>query len=185
MSERQPHYEAGKSPELDPKSFEKLNEAAAEKRREAAEKAPDNKESLEEIRKNIEKAAATKQELEVSRNEKLDNNATFRASTLAKGRLFQQTMKNVQRQETPVQRRFSKVIHQPVVEEVSNLAGGTVARPSGLLIGGIFSVISSLLILYICRHYGYEYNFLVGLGSFVVGFAIGLLLEGLWKLFKR
>lgn len=176
-------HEAGKSVELDAKQYEKLNEQAAERRREAAEKASNNQESLEKIRENIEKVAAPKEKLqaETSRAETAGSDKPFHASTLAKGRFFQQTMKSVQRHETKSERRFSKIIHQPVVEEVSNIAGATIARPSGLLIGGLFSVISSGVILYVCRHYGYEYNFLVGIAALAGGFAVGLLLEGFWK----
>lgn len=184
MSERQPHYEVGRGNEIDPQEFEKLNEAAAEQRREAAEKAEANKESLEQIRKNIEKAAATKEQIEAVRLEKGAGESVLRASGQLKGIAFKQRMREVQRKEAPATRTFSKVVHQPVVEELSNLAEGTVARPSGLLFGGIVSVISSLVILYISRHYGYEYNFLVGLVGFAGGFVLGLLIEGVWRLFK-
>lgn len=186
MSERQPHYEAGRNIELDSKELEKQHKNAAEHYREAAENAPDKKESLETIRKNIERAAASKKEIEeASRKEAAASESVANSRLQFKGSAFKQLLREVQRQETPAQRRFSKVIHQPAVEEISNLAEGTVARPSGLLFGGLFSALSSIVVLYICRHYGYEYNFLIGLASFAGGFCVGLLLEGLSKLFSR
>ncbi len=184
MSERQPHYEAGKSEEYDPTAFEKINDTAAERRREAAEKAEANKESLEQIRKNIEKAAATKEQIEADRLENGAGESVLRATAHLKGLAYKKRLQEVQRKESPATRTFSKVIHQPVVEELSNLAEGTVARPSGLLFGGICSVISSLVILYISRHYGYEYNFMVGLVGFAGGFVLGILIEGIYRLFK-
>lgn len=184
MSERQPHYEAGSSSEFDPREFEKLNDEAAEKRREAAEKAEAKKASLEQIRRNIEEAASSKEQLEVNQLEKKVEQSVLKAGGQLKDIAFKQRMREVQRKESPATRTFSKVIHQPVVEEVSNIAESTIARPSGLLVGGIVSVISSLVILYISRHYGYEYNFMVSLVGFAGGFVLGLILEAVWRLLK-
>lgn len=185
MSEREPKYESGSTPEFDPKESEKLKDALAEKLGEEAEKAEAKQESLEKIRENIEKTAASKKEIEHSRSETVASESVLKAGGQLKNIAFKQKMRDVQRKEKPAERRFSRIIHQPVVEEISNLAEGTVARPSGLLFGGIFSVLSSLLVLYIARHYGYEYNFLVGIVSFAGGFALGLLLEGLWRVFHK
>lgn len=184
MSEREPNYNAGPSTEFDSQEFEKLNEAAAEKRREAAEKAEAKKKSLELIRKNIEEAAASKEQMEVNQLEKEVEHSVLKASGQLKNIAVKQRIREVQRKETPAVRTFSKVVHQPVVEEISNIAESTVARPSGLLVGGIVSVISSLVVLYISRHYGYEYNFMIGLLGFAGGFVLGLILEGIWRLFK-
>lgn len=96
-----------------------------------------------------------------------------------------QTLRAIRRSLPAYSRPFSKVIHQPVVEAISEVSGKTVARPSALFSGALFSVISSLAILFISRYYGYEYNFLVGIVSFAGGFAAGLLIEMLARLFHK
>lgn len=185
MSEREPQYEAPKSSELDKKNLEKLSEDNYERMREAAEKAEAKTDSIEAIQERIEKAAKSKEDIKVNAAETAANDSTLRAGAQLKGAAFRQRMKEIQRKETPAQRTFSKFIHQPAVESVSNAAEGTIARPSGLLFGGLFSVVSSIVILYICKHYGYEYNFLIGIVFFVGGFFLGLIIEGIWRIFRR
>ena len=72
---------------------------------------------------------------------------------------------------------LSKVIHQPVIERVSEVAGATVARPSGILGGGLFAVLGSAILLYVTKHYGYHYNYLIFGMLFVGGFAAGMIVE--------
>lgn len=68
---------------------------------------------------------------------------------------------------------FSKVIHIPVIETSSDVLGNTVARPSSLVLGGLIGLISSVVLLIVCNYYGYEYNYLLSLGGFVVGYLLG------------
>lgn len=185
MSERQPNFEVGKNSEIDSKDIEKLSEKNYERLKDDAEKAKSSQESIKEIQEKIERAALSKDEIKAETEEIKASESNLRASTQLKGLAFKQRMREVQRKETPSQRTFSKFIHNPAVESVSNAAEGTVARPSGLLFGGLFSAIAGLGVLYICNHYGYEYNFTFGLASFVGGFFLGLLIEGLWRLFRK
>ena len=55
----------------------------------------------------------------------------------------------------------------------------------GLLWGGSFSLIASLAVLWVARFYGYEYNFLIGAGAFIIGFFLGLLIESLVYILRR
>lgn len=90
---------------------------------------------------------------------------------------FRRTMNNTRRQLKAPERVASKLIHQPVVEKVSEVAGKTVARPSGILGGGIFALVGSFLLLWITKKYGYEYNYLVFFMLFVCGFVLGMIAE--------
>ncbi len=96
-----------------------------------------------------------------------------------------QTLNRVRKHLKPAERNFSKVLHNQTVDTVSNVAGATVARPSGLMWGGVFSLLSSLILYIMARHYGFEYSFFVGIIFFVGGFALGLLLEVLSKIFRK
>lgn len=189
MSERQPNYETGKNSELDSRQLEKHSQRNAEKINENAEKAAENdlRNSLEAIQERVEKAASESAEVaaESARSETVASQSPLSLGTQFKGQAYKQEMRRVQRREKPAERAFSKIIHQPVVEEISNIAESTIARPSGLLFAGIFSVITSLAVLWISRHYGYEYNFMIGLLSLAGGFGVGLVVEGVGRALKR
>lgn len=80
---------------------------------------------------------------------------------------------------------FSRVIHQPLIDSASETAGKTIARPSGILSGGICALLGSSILLYISKHYGYRYNYLVFLAFFVGGFVIGLIVELLVAILRK
>ncbi|MDQ3123731.1 MAG: hypothetical protein M3Q14_03565 [bacterium] len=102
-----------------------------------------------------------------------------------KSMAYQRTMKRVRRHLPLPARAFSKVIHQPAVEATSEAIGKTVARPSGVLAGGISAFIGSSIFLWISRHYGYEYNFLLFALLFAGGFFVGLLIEAVIRTLRR
>ena len=185
MSEFQPKFEDSKEKHIDSREFAAINKEAAERRERAAEAVEARQDSIEVIKERLEKAVDGKEKQAHAHKEKPAAESVSHVGKSTKDHYYKQTLKRTQKKLPATQRTFSKVIHQPVVEALSDVGGATVARPSGLLVGGLFSVISSLTILYICRHYGYEYNFLVGLASFAGGFAVGLLFEGTAKLVRR
>jgi hypothetical protein len=90
---------------------------------------------------------------------------------------YKRELRHIQRRESAPDRALSKVIHQPVVRAVSEAAGRTVSRPSGLLGGGIVAFIGTTGYLYVAKHYGFEYNYLIFIGLFIGGFALGLAFE--------
>ncbi len=90
-------------------------------------------------------------------------------------------LKQIQRKLKTTDRSLSKVIHQPVVRAISETSGKTVARPSGLLGGGLVAFLGTSVYLFMARHIGLDYNYSVFLVLFFGGFAIGLGLElGVW-----
>ena len=96
-----------------------------------------------------------------------------------KSTTLQRTLRNVQKELNPYERLFSKFLHNTVVEQLSEASAKTLARPLGLLFGGTASFVISLAVLLLCRYFGYEYNYLIGLLSFPVGFAIGIAIEAI------
>jgi len=99
--------------------------------------------------------------------------------------VYQRTLLKIRRHLSPPARATSKFIHQPVVEAVSEVAGKTVARPSGLLGGGFIAFIGTSAYYYMTRHYGYDYHSSVFLALLVGGFVVGWILEGFWRGFRR
>ncbi len=98
---------------------------------------------------------------------------------------YARTLKSVQKELPAAERAFSKLIHNNVVDVVSTGAEKTVARPSGLLAGSIFAFLGSSGFLWISKHYGYEYNFLLFALFFLGGFFLGLFLELCLRLVKK
>ena len=143
--------------------------------------------SVESRAKKVEKHSTSSDELERSfhetRGEKTKEPQYVTPSL--KGQAKKQALKNIRRELSPAGRIFSKAIHQPIVDAVSETAGKTIARPTGLLSGGMFSLISSIAVFGAAKYYGYEYNFFIGIISFIGGFITGLLIEGLVRLASR
>jgi hypothetical protein len=86
-------------------------------------------------------------------------------------------LQQIQRKLPLPQRALSKVIHQPVVRAASAVAGQTISRPSGLLGGGLVAFLGTSGYLYLARHIGFTYNYLVFLLLLAGGFLLGLVLE--------
>jgi hypothetical protein len=187
VSERAPSFEHH---EHDPHPYGERIKNAHEKNGEKSKEAPkQTPESIDRLLKKIEREANSSETLlrkngEVDRNQDHTKQMSGQPMYGSKGHA-KLTMNKVWKQEKPLERTFSKVVHNNTVDTISNVTGATAARPSGLLFGGIFSVVGSLGVLIISRYYGYEYNFLLSILFFIGGFFFGLLVELLLRLFKR
>lgn len=72
---------------------------------------------------------------------------------------------------------LSRVIHQPAISTISEASSKSLARPSGLLGGGILAFAGSLGYLYFTRYVGVTYNYLIFIMLFILGFVVGLVIE--------
>jgi hypothetical protein len=86
-------------------------------------------------------------------------------------------LQDIRRQLPGPQRLLSRVIHQPAIRAISEISAKSVSRPSGLLGGGLVAFLGTSGYLYLTRHLGFTYNYLIFLLLFVGGFGIGLALE--------
>ena len=77
----------------------------------------------------------------------------------------------------PAERTFSKVIHNPVVEKTSEVAGATVARPAALLMGSLSALVLTAIVYIISKTYGYTLSGSEWIFTFIVGWAIGLIID--------
>lgn len=142
--------------------------------------------NLEYIRSRVESEAEhepVKKHKELQ-NDSIENQPTFINKEL-KAAAYQRTLKKAQTRLSTPYRVFSKFIHQPVVETASEVAGKTVARPSGILTGGIMAFLGSSFFLWMAKYYGFEYNFLLFAVFFAGGFFLGLLIELVLRMVKR
>lgn len=95
----------------------------------------------------------------------------------ARKKAYKDIIRHAQSEMGPAQRAFSKVIHQPVVEKVSGVAGRTVARPNAILFGALFALILSGAVYAVAKYYGYTLSGFEAIGSFVVGWAVGMAVD--------
>jgi hypothetical protein len=184
MSEHAPHKPehvgSHETAEHAPKHREHKHEY--EKAAEQAEKR--SHEQLEAIRKSIQHEATSKDEVMPHEAHEPSQSPLGIGSDLKKQNLYR-TLKNLRNHLSAPERTLSKIVHQPVVEAVSELGGKTIGRPSGLLSGGVCAFAGSLTFLYIARHSGFRYNYLMFIVFFAGGFAIGLALELVVGLARR
>lgn len=90
---------------------------------------------------------------------------------------FNTTMNEVQQQMSAPSRAFSKVIHNKVVEKVSDVAGETVARPNAMLSGAVFAFILTLGVYLLAKNLGYTLSGFETIGAFIVGWVIGIIYD--------
>lgn len=98
---------------------------------------------------------------------------------------FDRTIQHVRKHLSPQEKRFSKVMHQPMVDKVSDVAAKTVARPIGITTGAICMLLGSVLLLWASKRYGFSYNYLIGLLLLVFGYVVGCILELGYLLIRR
>lgn len=190
MSEREPqihspenHAERG---EDRAERNEKLKETI-EKGAEAKERSPHEIEHLSHAAK--EKAVSGKEKSIGDIGKESGRHSSLVIDKTVKKQAYKKTLNHVQRQLPRSQRTFSKVIHQDVIERVSEVSAKTVARPSGLLGAGLCGLVGSSIVVWMSHHYGFRYNFFVFIALVGLGFALGLVVEAILrsgkKLFKR
>lgn len=177
MSEKLPKIENGEKLLSQHETLTLPTPEKAEKLR-PGEKDPE--EMLEKARKEIDKnaeEAAKPLEKMADEAESTQPEPSLNVNQELKAITLRRELNHIRRKLPATQRTLSKVIHQPTVRVVSEAAGKTVSRPSGLLGGGIVALIGTSLYLYIASQSGFAYNYTVFLLMFAGGFAIGLLIE--------
>lgn len=98
---------------------------------------------------------------------------------------YNKTLNETRKSLSKPQQILSKIIHQPVVESVSEIGAKTVARPSGILSGGIVGFFGSTLLIFFAKDIGFELPSSAFIILFVFGFIIGISLELLWSIIMK
>jgi len=148
-----------------------------------AEKAKNSYQNTKELSRAVEQHAISGKEMSYG-----DRADTKRHPVLVNKQLkdmaYLRAMTRVRKHLSLPSKAFSKVVHSKAVERPSEIIGNTVARPSGMLGGALVATIGSSALLWITKHYGYEYNYLAVILLFVIGLTLGLAMELLWKTFR-
>ena len=166
-----------KSPEQSAE-LAKLAQEQLQELEKQGEKGQENKaERLEQARDQIEHQAEAEPEPDTSEQSK----DTRPASRLDKEVSYRHTMQTLQRHMSPATRRFSKVIHNPTVDKVSEVAGKTILRPS-ITVGATGAALLFGGTLYIAaRFYGFTLSGSEFVLALLLGGLVGLLFEGAYK----
>lgn len=155
-----------------------------ERIRERLEQGVENAPSKEEAQNTLEAARSKAEQSATSKDEvlkSLKSEGTSQQNEFVpfdRKLTFKKTMDSVQNQLSKPQRTFSKIIHQPAVEKLSDGASKTIGRPSLLLGGFGFTFIGSLVIYIVMQRNGYgldSLSFILML--FALGALTGLLVE--------
>lgn len=90
---------------------------------------------------------------------------------------YQETLEGMRsRLPSKASQAFSKVIHNPIVDKTSEVIGDTVARPN-LVVAGAIGAITSVVVYFIARRYGYPLSGSETIGLFIAGWMIGAIIE--------
>jgi len=90
---------------------------------------------------------------------------------------FKRQMKEIQAQETPASRTFSKVIHNKAIEKTSDVVGSTVARPNAILAGAVTAFVLTLVVYVTAKIFGYPLSGFETIAAFIIGWVIGLIYD--------
>lgn len=178
-------HEVGKSHELGGEHNKQLQEIHRQKAEQArkAHEHDTTHQRLETAREAAEKHAESAKT--VSDEATTSELSTAWTHQLLKKDAYKQVLRQAQSKLSKPKKAFSKVIHNKQVESISNVGAQTVARPSGILGGGIGAFSGSLLLFFLSRHYGFTYNYGVVLSLFVGGFFAGLIIEMIVRAIRK
>lgn len=79
----------------------------------------------------------------------------------------------------------SKVIHNKAVSVISSGLSKTIVRPSGMLSGAVIALVGTSLYYFFTKSVGVKYNYFIYIILFVGGFVVGLLIELIFRIFKK
>ncbi len=180
MSEKNPFHghEQHKNVEHDPNAIREHQERIRQQVEKAAESSkPLNEVDISRLERESDENAYSTEQIKERLNQSVDNPRQNTDYTYSSTQTLNAAYARARKQLKPVDRAMSKVVHNPTVETVSAVGGATVARPSGLLYGALFSFIASVGFFYVSKKYGYEYNAFIGIAAFIGGFFFGLVVE--------
>jgi preprotein translocase subunit SecF len=171
--------------QVDSRGLEDAGDAQREAIREDLERHQEREQdSLESARHDaLEQAARPEHE---RRQETKKNDTPERERSITKKdkeQSFTTTMREVRSQMSPANRTFSKIIHQPAVEKVSDTIGSTIARPNAILSGSLCAFILTAAFYLIARFNGYPLSGSEAIASFALGWLIGLIIDYIRLLF--
>lgn len=76
-----------------------------------------------------------------------------------------------------VMRIFSRIVHIPVVESITDAMSSTIARPIPLIMGAIASILVTITLYVVAKKYGYVLTGFEPVASYALGWSIGCIID--------
>lgn len=166
------------------KNPEALEQAGNERREQLREKI---EKTGEQSHENVDEARheALKQAIDSEKPDNNDANPPLSVERRKNGPIskharevsFKSTMRGVQGQMSAPSRLFSKVIHNKVIEQASDMTASTIARPNALLSGSIFAFVLTLGVYITAKNMGYTLSGFESIGAFTLGWVLGIIYD--------
>lgn len=142
-----------------------------------SEKNENTGEKLESARKETQAAFSKEAGRETKQGGEPSAPRTSHATKRQRKDSYEATMRQIRSEMGAPSRTFSKVIHNPAVEKVSEVFGNTAARPNAVLAGSVSATFLTLAIYLVAKHYGYRLSGFETIGMFLVGWLLGLVYD--------
>ena len=140
-----------------------------------------SQDSIDAIKDSIDRTALKSEDYQLTEKEtKQPHSVTI--TKHIKHDAYKKVLRKTQKQLSTTDRAFSKIIHRPAIEKASDIGSKTVARPSGILFGGVGAFIGSLVVFIISKRSGFTYNYILFVLIFICGYMMGLLIELVYRL---
>ena len=167
-----------------PKNLENLQESLEhkdnlneDKEKQKLENLQEPLETIESARETIEKQAISSGDIIIEKDTEHPDHTIHYVTKHIKNERYKTSLSHIRQNLQPTQKIFSKVIHQPTIETISEVGAKTIARPSGLLGGGLVALFFSLALIILARRIGFVVPNSIFAITFVIGFCLGILVE--------
>lgn len=140
--------------------------------------------NVEQIRRSVEQAAASSRDINIEQST-ADQQHHQAITKDLRSKAYWRSLHRIRAHLNPTERSFSRIIHQPLIDKVSEVTSRTAARPIGLLWASITALLGSLAALIWAKRYGYGFNYSLLILLFVIGYCFGLLYEILIRLLRK
>ncbi|MEK7603487.1 MAG: hypothetical protein AAB459_04595 [Patescibacteria group bacterium] len=138
---------------------------------------------IEQIRSTAQKEAISGKERSIIEKH-TDSNSGQKINRQSKKLAYQKTLHRAQTHLNRRERAFSRILHKPFVEKVSNIGAQSIARSSGLLAGSFVACVGTIILIWASRRYGITYSYFALFGLFLGGYFFGIIIEVAWLVFR-
>jgi hypothetical protein len=90
---------------------------------------------------------------------------------------YKKTIKQVQDELSDGNRIFSKIVHNKVIEKISDTVSNTIARPDAMLSGAFFAFIITLIVYIVAKTIGYSLSGFETIAAFIIGWIFGIIYD--------
>lgn len=105
------------------------------------------------------------------------HNASHALHSADREESFEQTMEEVRHDLPRSTRGFSRFIHRPVIEQLSEMLASTVARPDAILAGGITAFVAVLGLYFYAKYAGFALQGSETIVAFIIGWLLGIVFD--------